>query len=310
MQLPRLIVFIFLFQTSIFSLKVAAQVSSKMLSQQGTFSMFREPSYISATGGFGNIDKLIFEADIIPYFLVNLSSSDRWGIELSPEIILRMYNENSVPVRTPSFMPRITGFYQIRQADKGKSDLFGYLSVWHHSNGQEDDFYNDDKVTINTRSGNFSTNAAEVGLFMSEPDKFNPNATRYVKISSVYHFMHVTDLNNIYGDLRFYVDLQSIVNVTKTLRMLNLVSENLRTTSAMLYTSIKFGYISDNFNHTKAISLNRLIFKGTISYKPTFLQDVTLFAQYYYGQDYYNISFGRQLHLLRFGLMARPNFIN
>lgn len=310
MQSPHLIVLAHVVLALLVPLKIESQSASKMLSQQGTFSMFREPSYVSATGGFGNIDKLIFEADIIPYFLVKLSGSDRWGIELSPEIILRMYNEKSVPVRSPSFMPRITGFYQIRQPEVYKSDLFGYLSVWHHSNGQENDFYNDDKVTINTRTGNFSTNAAEVGLFMSEPDKLNPNATRYIKLSTVYHFMHVTDLNNIYGDLRFFVDLQSIVNVTKTLRMLNLVSNNSRTSSAMLYGSVKFGYIADNFNHTKAISLNRLIFKGTISYKPFFLHDINLFAQYYYGQDYYNISFSRQLHLFRFGLMARPNFIN
>lgn len=280
------------------------------MSHESSFSMFREPSYITLTGGAGNIEKLIFEADIIPYFLLKLSNSDRWGIELSPEVIMRMYNEESLPVRTPSFMPRITGFYQFRESNNGKPDLFGYLSIWHHSNGQENNFYKEDSITINTRNGNFSTNAVEAGLFMSKPDKRHPYITRFIKFSSLYHYTQADELKNIYGDLRFFIDIQGVINITKTLRALNILPNNTRPNYAILYLSTKFGYIADNYNNNQAISLNRLIFKGTLSYKPSFLRDVTLFTQYYYGQDYYNIYFARQLHLLRFGLMAKPFFLN
>ncbi|MFT3738698.1 MAG: hypothetical protein QM786_08050 [Breznakibacter sp.] len=277
-----------------------------MLSGQGTFTMFREPSYITFAGGIGNIEKLIFEANIVPYYLVSFSNSDRWGVELSPQVILRMYNQESYPVRTPSFMPRVTGFYQFRQADNNQSDWFGYFSWWHHSNGQENSFYQSDSISINTLSGNFATNAIEAGMFFSRLDKRNPYVLNYLKVSSVFHYHHVEELDNRMGDLRFFINLQSSVNVSKTLRMLNLLASNARPGSSMLYLSTN-GWISDKFNDYKPMSVKRLIFSETISFKPNFFRDVTLFAQYYYGQDYYNIYFNRRLHVLRFGIMAKPN---
>lgn len=52
-------------------------------------------SYITLGGGLGNMDPLIFEARIAPYFLLRTSDDSRWGATLSPEIILRMYAEES-----------------------------------------------------------------------------------------------------------------------------------------------------------------------------------------------------------------------
>jgi hypothetical protein len=281
-----------------------------MLNGQGTFSMFREPSYITFAGGAGNIDKLVFEANIIPYYMLSLSNSDRWGIEISPQVILRMYNKESFPVRTPSFMPRATAFYQFVQAADNKPDFFGYFSWFHHSNGQENPFYNTDSATINTQSGNFATNAIETGIFMSKANKRNPYIIRYLKLSSIYHYRHIEELNRRIGDLRFFIDFQSSVNISKTLRFLNLIASTPRPNSSILNLSTKIGWIADDMNGVKAFSQKRLIFRETISFKPNFLRDITLFAQYYYGQDYYNIYFNRQLHVLRFGIMAKPGFLN
>ena len=44
----------------------------------------------------------------------------------------------------------------------------------------------------------------------------------------------------------------------------------------------------------------------TLSYNPKYLEDVRLFVQYYYGQDYYNIHFENTLSELRIGLIADP----
>ena len=44
----------------------------------------------------------------------------------------------------------------------------------------------------------------------------------------------------------------------------------------------------------------------TLSYNPKYLEDVRLFIQYYYGQDYYNIHFENTLSELRIGLIADP----
>lgn len=74
----------------------------------------------------------------------------------------------------------------------------------------------------------------------------------------------------------------------------------------MLTVSTKLGWILSEYNNRKTFDIKRLIIKETISFKPRFLKDVTLFAQYYYGQDYYNIYFNRTLHVFRFGIMAKP----
>ncbi|NJO89264.1 MAG: hypothetical protein HC831_10125 [Chloroflexia bacterium] len=129
-------------------------------------------SYISALGGFGNIEPLIFEAAIIPYYMLRLNQS-KWGIELSPKVVLRMYQADSYPVRTPSYMPGATFYYNISnlQASRKASPLFVFLTWQHHSNGQDGNFYNNDSISINTHSGNFSTNMIELGGFASMNDK-------------------------------------------------------------------------------------------------------------------------------------------
>ena len=276
-----------------------------------TFSMFRESSYITFAGGVGNIENLVFEANIVPYYLLSLNQSDRWGIELSPQVILRMYNTYSFPVRTPSFMPRATIFYQFRKTNINSryNDLFGYFSWSHHSNGQENSFYSDDSTTINTISGNFATNMVEAGLFLSKPNRFNPYSVNYAKFSTVYHYKHISELNNRLGDLRFYADLQTTINIAKTLEYFNLRKARINHHTSTLNILTRIGWITGSLNGVKTVDIKRLIFKHTVSYKPPFLKDVTLFAQYYYGQDYYNIYFERQLHLLRFGISAKPGSV-
>ena len=38
-----------------------------------TFNMFREPSYILFGSGLGTLEPLIFEGDLIPYFIISVS---------------------------------------------------------------------------------------------------------------------------------------------------------------------------------------------------------------------------------------------
>ena len=282
-----------------------SQANNSGQTGQETFIMFRDPSYITFAGGIGNIDNLVFEADIIPYYLLSLSISDRWGIELSPRVILRMYNQDSFPVRTPSFIPKVTTFYQFKQSTRTQDDLFGYFSWCHHSNGQDDSFYMPDSLSINIITGNFATNYIETGLYASHPDKMLPETIKYFKLSIQYHYYHIEEIDGLYGDLRFFVDHQSTININRVLRRIGIASNELPQKSTKLTIQLKTGYIAGNMNNYHAIDYRRLIIQPTVSYKPAFLQDVTLFAQYYYGQDYYNIYFNRQLHVLRFGISAK-----
>ena len=287
----------------------AQQYGTLKISPVSTFNMFREPSYISAFGGFGNIEPLMFEADIIPYYMLSLNNNARWGIELSPRIILRMYNKESYPVRTPSFMPRATFFYQIKDSKDYKRNWITYFTWYHHSNGQDGSFYNADSSSINTLSGNFSTNFLETGIFISRPDKKIPFMINYFKFYTNYCYKLDNDLRTIYGRFRTFIDYQSLFNISKILNSFNVSSLN-SVHKSYLMQSYRFGWITGSLGNVKSFDSKRFIFRYMLSYKPSFFDDVTLFIQYYHGQDYYNIYFYRTLSVLRFGIAAKTSIFN
>jgi len=272
-----------------------------------TYNMFREPSTLMFGSGFGNLEPLIFEGDLVPYFMLSINRNVRWGIELSPRIRLRMYNKKSYPIRTPSYIPRITFFYQlVDQADK-KRDVFTYCSIYHHSNGQEGDFYTNNGTTINTKSGSFSANWIEAGAFLSRPAPYLPYIINYFKLYAAYNFSQETSLNGIYGRWRFYGDFQSNLNLSKLFRVSRQTDKNHK---YLLTQSIRLGWIAGELDDTRNIDRKRLIFQYTVSFMPSFLTNVTLIAQYYYGEDYYNIYFNRTLNVLRFGIASKINIFN
>jgi len=300
MRRLKLTFFVLLF--SFVSLK-AQRLDS--ISAINTINMFCDPGYITGLGGVGNIEPLMFEADIIPYYMIGFNKDWRWGMGLSPRVILRMYNAESYPVRTPSYMPRILLVRQFVNNAK-KHDWFVYLSWYHHSNGQDGPFFNADSSAINTRNGSFSTNWLEAGLFLSRNKE---NRKYYMKLYSEYSYNQDKELNGIYGRLRVYLDLKTEWNlVSKTLNLFNLsyFEEN----KDVLNNSFRFGYIATDLKNVNYWDKKRFTFKYTLTYKPSFLRDVTLFAQYYYGQDYYNIYFYRTLHILRFGIAAKTSVFN
>ena len=75
-------------------------------------------SYITFPTDIGNLEPLWFEANIIPNFNIRKSRNSRLLGVLTPQIILRMFQEESYPVRTPSYMPHITVYYLL--TEKGK----------------------------------------------------------------------------------------------------------------------------------------------------------------------------------------------
>ncbi|RLD79513.1 MAG: hypothetical protein DRJ07_11655, partial [Bacteroidetes bacterium] len=96
-------------------------------------------SYVTLPFDIGNLEPLIFEANISPSFIIRKRKDSRLMGVLTAQIIIRMYNEESLPVRTPSYMPQITAYYLLNDKKAAsKHTLFG--KVAHHSNGQSGDF--------------------------------------------------------------------------------------------------------------------------------------------------------------------------
>lgn len=252
-------------------------------------------SYFTFPTDIGNIEALWFEANLIPNFYLRESKNSRLMGVLTPQIILRMYQERSYPVRTPSYMPQITLYYMLNGGEDGtKFSLFGRWA--HHSNGQDGVFFLENGE-VNVKSGNFSTNYLESGLIITNINtRFNAYQFFKSSIEIHPHAWSGKELEGMYSDIRWH----------NTISIYKLPSKSDQNTKKRPDISVKgeSTWMFGELNNWDAVSLNRLNMRLTFYYHPKFLEDIGLFAQYYHGLDYYNIYFSHRLDILRFGLMT------
>ncbi|KQC11905.1 MAG: hypothetical protein APR54_10420 [Candidatus Cloacimonas sp. SDB] len=274
-----------------------------------------EVGYITFLEGIGNQKPLWFEAKMVPNYLIRIREDSRTGAVLTPKVIIRMYREDSEPVSTPSYLPQITIYHQLLNFDPLKSNIF-YLfgRIVHHSNGQDGDFFQEDG-SINTKNGSFSTNYLEIGFFWAKLFAFQQNATEFYRTSLEYHPESLQDkvLNDRYGNLRWHNDLKLFKFSRKAFTSIfsgkelndNDFDKSIKRPQmrAEINTTIIFGAMKNVRDWDIS---RRLSGSLTLSYNPAFLEDVRLFVQYFYGQDYYNIHFEKILSEIRIGLMADP----
>lgn len=252
-------------------------------------------SYITFPTDIGNIEPLMFEANLIPNFYIRKSKNARLLGVLTPQIILRMYDERSYPVRTPSYIPQITVYYKLTGFESSQNlSIYGRFA--HHSNGQDGDFFMDNGE-VNLLTGDFATNYFETGFIKTN---FNTrfNAFQFFKTSIEIHprGWGSDELEGIYSMYRWH----NAVSIFK------LPAKDRRSTTNNADISIKgeATWMFGDVNDLNAISVERLNLSLTIYYHPKFLEDIGLFVQYYHGSDYYNIYFEHRLDVLRFGLMT------
>ncbi len=252
-------------------------------------------SYITFPSDIGNIEPLWFEANLIPNFYIRQSKNSRLMGVLTPQIIIRMYQEESYPVRTPSYMPQITVYYQLRDSENAKSlNIFGRLG--HHSNGQDGDFYLEDG-SLNLKSGNFATNFLELGLIATNVNtRFN--AYQFFKTSFEVHpeGLIQEELLGIYSRYRWHSAF-SIFKLSP-----NKEANDAKKPAISLKGEITWMF--GDYNNLDVISPDRINLNLTFYYHPKFLEDIGFFIQYYHGSDYYNMYFDHRLDVLRFGLMT------
>lgn len=251
-------------------------------------------SYITFPTDIGNIEPLWFEGNVIPNFYLRKSKDSRLVGVLSPQIIIRMYQEASYPMRTPSYMPQITAYYLFSSKFEANS-LSGFMRYAHHSNGQDGDFYIDNGA-INLNSGNFSTNYLELGLIKTNYNK-KYKAAQFFSTSFQIHPKSLTsdDLEGLYS-LYSWNAVFSIFKLPK--------DSGIEDKNASISIKGKTTWMLGGYNQLEAFSIERLNLTLTFYYHPKFLEDIGLFVQYYHGSDYYNIYFDHRLNLLRFGFMT------
>lgn len=252
-------------------------------------------SYVTFPADIGNIEPLWFEANIIPNFYIRQSRNSKLIGVLTPQIILRMYQEESFPVRTPSYLPQITVYYLIKGKELANQlSLFGRYA--HHSNGQAGSFFDDDG-RINLKSGNFSTNFLEFG-FIATNKNARFNAVQFFKSSFEFHpqAWNEEELNGLYHRYRWHTALSIFKLPTK--------SRVYPRRNADISLKGEASWMFGKPDTREGYLLDRLNLRLTFYYHPVFLEDIGLFVQFYHGSDYYNIYFGNRLDVFRIGLMT------
>ncbi len=250
-------------------------------------------SYITFPTDIGNIEPLMFEANVIPSFIVRERDDSKLMALLTPQITIRMYNVESFPIRTPSYIPQISLYYVANKKETlNWLVLFGKIA--HHSNGQDGEFYNGDK-SINLKSGNFATNFIELG-FIKTGYSNKLKALNTIKSSFELHpkSWMLTELQGKYSGLRWHNSFTSFKFSLKD-------NENKKANFSL---KAETTLMLDSFNDLDIFNLKRLNTSLTFYYHPKFLEDIGLFVQFYRGMDYYNIYFEHELSIIRFGIMT------
>ncbi len=251
-------------------------------------------SYVTFPTDIGTIAPLMFEANISPSFIIGKRKDSRLMAVLTSQIIIRMYNEASFPIRTPSYMPQVSFYYVMgNKQSKTHNTLFGRIA--HHSNGQDGDFY-DENGLINLQSGNFATNFFEIGILKTSHSSAL-NAVKFFKSSIEIHpkSWMLEELQGQYSGLRWHNTFTAF-----KLPFINSDKDDNPNFSLKIDTSIML----DNYNNLNTFDLDRLNASLTFYYHPKFLEDIGLFVQFYHGMDYYNIYFQEKLDIIRFGIMT------
>ena len=108
-----------------------------------TLNPFVEDSYLAYPI---ETDRQIFELQIAPlYTLGPFRRSLGLGLTFSPGIRIKMFDAKSSPVKTPSYMPRVT---LSRSFSAGRSDFTFFTALAHHSNGQSGQTFVAERLSI------------------------------------------------------------------------------------------------------------------------------------------------------------------
>lgn len=249
-------------------------------------------SYITFPTDIGNIEPLIFEGNVIPNFMIRTNKKSRVLAVLTPQIIIRMYNSYSHPVKTPSYMPQITGYYLIGNREQDELlTVFGRLA--HHSNGQREDLILPNG-NINFDAGDFYTNYIEFGGIVTSRSK-STNAMKFLKTSIEYH--PENDMHRLLGGTFSRFRWHNEFSAFKLPRKEN-------SDKAQMSLDIKTTWLFGEMGGISSVTLERLQTSITFSYFPKFLEEIGLFVQFYSGKDYYNVYFNENRTMLRFGFMT------
>jgi hypothetical protein len=243
-----------------------------------------EPAYLAYPIAISGLDPLIFESNVVAHFMIHRPSWP-FALVLSPKILVRMFRAYSAPVKTPSYMPRITAYVWLQRKVNAPT-VYASLMLSHHSNGQAQSFF-DENGAINRDTGSFSTNYLELSAYATD---FGGKWFGWSSLSLEWHpgFNESPELKGRYGLWRMHVASTVLAKLPLQGRL-----------------NLSISAILDRFEHTGTSGFMRAVERFPISARYTMAVpgiDLGLYLGYYLGHDYYNIYFDRIIHTVQIGI--------
>ena len=285
---------LFLLSFLLLSLKSGAQTtnSDSSTSFLPLYKANRELSYTSPKGELGSPVKFVLTGKLTTSYFLFAGPKSRYAFALIPEFTVKVIDERSAGVRTPSLKLGGMFYYQINK------DLSRYkyasLRFTHHSNGQDGEAVNPDG-TINTGTGNFSTNFLTTSYHFGSSQQLNQHLSNQMnhEVGLEWHrwFNYEKALEKDYGFTR--------LNYNFSRRRFKDQHEQWRLNGTLNYA----------INKMEAYKLTamkkRLNAETSFHYSFPFMHKAFLMvAAGYYGEDPYNIYYRNKYAYLRFGVSS------
>lgn len=250
----------------------------------------RDLSYTSPKGELGPPFKFVLTGKLTTSYFLYAAKTSRFAFALIPDFTVKVIDERSAGVRTPSLKLGGMFYFQIN----ANPDRYKYASLrfTHHSNGQDGEAINEDG-SLNTRTGNFSTNYLTASYHFGN--------TKSIAAGKSYQFNHEAGfewhrwfdyekaLENDYGFTR--------LNYTFSLRRQANNRESWRWNSGLSYA------INSMTEYKLPAIKKRLNAESSFHYSFPFMQKAYVMAAVgYYGEDPYNIYYRNKYSYVRFGV--------
>lgn len=251
-----------------------------------------ELSYTSPKGEIGAPSKYVINGKLTTTYMLVASPKLPVAFAVVPDFTVRVRDERSAGVRTPSF--RLGGIFYVRLNQSIDNYKYASLKFMHHSNGQDNAAINPDG-SINTRDGNFNTNYLTASYHFGK-QKTVGNGVYYTlnqQTGLEWHkwFNYEKALEGNYGFTRL------VYNVS--LRRYAKDKENWRWDAALNYA------VNQMTNYELGALKKRLNIETSYNYSFPFMNNVFLMAAVgYYGEDPYNIYFQDKYGYMRFGISS------
>lgn len=297
------------------SLLFAQEADSNYLSKNyiHLYKENAELSFTSPKSEIGAPSKYIISGKLTTTYMVLGTPNFPISFAVIPEFTVRVRDEKSAGVRTPSFKLGGTAF--IRLNKNPNQYQYAELSFTHHSNGQDGEAINADG-TINTYNGNFSTNyltsSYRFGNFSKSTKKETYHSNNHrIGLQWNKWFAYEKALENNYGFTRFLYNFSfrkyafySTENKGNWKRNLVVAPTDKQLEKEYFRINTEFSYAINKIRGYGFIApKKRLNAELSVNYSFPFMHNVFMMAAAgYYGEDPYNIYFSDKYGYLRFGI--------